>query len=643
MDLSIVIVNYNVKHFLEQCLISVEKAIKKIDAEIFVVDNNSVDGSVKLIKEKFPNVSLIENKENTGFSKANNQAINISKGKYVLLLNPDTVVEEDTFLKCIYFMNQNENAGALGVKMIDGKGNFLPESKRGLPTPAVAFYKIFGLSRLFPKSKKMGKYHLGFLSKEENNKIDVLSGAFMFLRKKVLDKIGLLDEEFFMYGEDIDLSYRVTLAGYDNYYFSETSIIHYKGESTKKGSINYVFVFYNAMIIFAKKHFSKKNAKTFSLLINWAIYFRALIALIQRFFLRWSISIFDFLIQALFIFIFSNFYQDFTNVNFPENTLYFMIAFYSLTLTLVSRSFGTHHPPFKFNTILKSTAIGGIILLAFYALLPKSFQFSRLVIVVSSLLFIVSSVSIRLFYQWLKIGLFKNFQRNKGRIAIIGSSKEIARIKVLIEKLKPNNKIYKVSTFEQQNTKDFDINIIQLDEFIRVKKIEEVIFCAKDISSHEIIKAMSTISIKRNIEFKISPEKSQFIIGSNTIHTEMDMYTTKMNNINSPENIRKKRTFDLYISIPILLFSPLILILSSKRWIVLKNIFPVILGTKTWIGYAKNQNNVKLPIIKKNVLNININNLNENQDYLDKMNIIYAKDYSVSTDLTLLIKKVFSK
>ena len=643
MELSIVIVNYNVKHFLEQCLISVEKATEKIEAEVFVVDNNSVDGSVKLIKEKFPNVSLIENKENTGFSKANNQAIHISKGKYILLLNPDTVVEEDTFSKCINFMNQNENAGALGVKMIDGKGNFLPESKRGLPTPAVAFYKIFGLSRLFPKSKKMGKYHLGFLSKEENNKIDVLSGAFMFLRKKVLDKIGLLDEEFFMYGEDIDLSYRVTLAGYDNYYFSETSIIHYKGESTKKGSINYVFVFYNAMIIFAKKHFSKKNAKTFSLLINWAIYFRAFIALIQRFFSRWSISIFDFLIQALFIFIFSHFYQEFNEVKFPENTLYLMIPFYSLTLTLVSRSFGTHHPPFKFNTILKSSAIGGIILLASYALLPKSFQFSRLVIVVSSLLFIVSSVSIRLLFQWLKIGLFKNFQRNKGRIAIIGSSSEIDRIKVLIEKLRPNNKIYKVSTFEQENTKYFDINIVQLDEFIRVKKIEEVIFCAKDISSHEIIKAMSTISIKRNIEFKISPEKSQFIIGSNTIHTEMDMYTTKMNNINSPNNIRKKRTFDLYISIPILLFSPLILILSRKRWIVLKNIFPVILGAKTWIGYAKNQNNVKLPIIKKNVLNININNLNENQDYLDKMNIIYAKDYSVSTDLTMLIKKVFSK
>jgi O-antigen biosynthesis protein len=636
-------VNYNVKHFLEQCLISVEKATEKINAEIFVVDNNSVDGSVKLIKEKFPKICLIDNKENTGFSKANNQAINLSKGKYVLLLNPDTVVEEDTFLKCINFMNKNENTGALGVKMIDGKGNFLPESKRGLPTPAVAFYKIFGLSRLFPKSKKMGKYHLGYLSKEENNKIDVLSGAFMFLRKKVLDEVGLLDEAFFMYGEDIDLSYRVTLAGYDNYYFSETSIIHYKGESTKKGSINYVFVFYNAMIIFAKKHFSKKNAKTFSILINWAIYFRAFIALIERFISRWSISIFDFLILAQLIFIFSKFYQDLTTVKFPENTIFLMIPFYSLILTLVSRSFGTHHPPFKFNNILKSSAIGGIILLASYALLPKSIQFSRVVIIVSSILFLVSSISIRLMYRWLKIGLFKNYQRNKGRVAIIGSIDEISRIKVLIEKIRPNNKIYKVSSVEQGNIKDFDINIYQLDEFIRIKKIEEVIFCAKDISSHEIIRAMSTISNKRNIEFKISPEKSQFIIGSNTIHTEMDMYTTKMNNINSPNNIRKKRTFDLYITIPIILFSPLILILSRKRWIVIKNIFPVIFGSKTWIGYAKNKDNVKLPNIKKNVFNININNSNENQDYLDKMNIIYAKDYSVSTDLTMLFKKVLSK
>ena len=642
MDISIIIVNYNVKHFLEQCLLSVEKAIKQIEAEVFVVDNNSVDGSVQLVKDKFPNISLIENKENTGFSKANNQAIHLSKGKYILLLNPDTVVEEDTFSKCIAFMNQHENAGALGVKMIDGKGNFLPESKRGLPTPAVAFYKIFGLSTLFPRSKKMGKYHLGYLSKNENHKIDVLSGAFMFLRKSVLDKIGVLDESFFMYGEDIDLSYRVKLAGYDNYYFSETSIIHYKGESTKKGSINYVFVFYNAMIIFAKKHFSEKNAKTFSFLINLAIYIRAFIALVQRFILRWSITIFDFLILSQLIFLFSKFYQEYTKVHFPEDTIFLMIPFYSLVLTLVSRSFGTHHPPFKFSNLLKSGAIGGIILLASYALFPKTIQFSRTVILVSSVLFIISSVSIRLLFRLFKIGLYNKHQNTKGRIAIVGSKQETSRIESLIDKIRANHKIYKVSNSEL-NIHDLDININQLNEFIRIKRIDEVIFCAKSMSSHEIIRAMSSISTKKNIEFKISPEKSQFIIGSNSIHSEMDMYTTKMNNINSQNNLIKKRTFDLYISVAILFLSPLILILSPKRWIILKNVFHVIFGSKTWIGYVKSGNNLKLPQIKENVFDINNNYNLDNQDYLDKINIIYAKDYSVSNDFTMLIKKVISK
>ena len=194
MKLSVIIVNYNVEHFLEQCLLSVQKASKGIEVEVFVVDNNSIDGSINMIKEKFPEVIMIVNNENVGFSKANNQAIRLAIGELVLLLNPDTIVEEDTFKKCIQFMENNENAGGLGVKMIDGKGKFLPESKRGLPTPSVAFYKIFGLSALFPRSKKMGQYHLGYLSKDENHEIQILSGAFMLIKKKVLDKIGLLDE-----------------------------------------------------------------------------------------------------------------------------------------------------------------------------------------------------------------------------------------------------------------------------------------------------------------------------------------------------------------------------------------------------------------------------------------------------------------
>ena len=286
MDLSIVIVNYNVKYFLEQCLHSVKQAIEHIHAEVFVVDNNSVDGSVAEIRVKFPWVQLIENRENLGFSRANNQAIRLAKGKYILLLNPDTVVEEVTFRKCIDFMESHPDAGAVGVKMIDGKGAFLPESKRSLPTPMVSFYKMFGFSSLFPRSRRFGKYHLGYLDPEETHEVEVLAGAFMFLRKEVLDRTGPLDETFFMYGEDIDLSYRITKAGYRNYYYPGTTIIHYKGESTKKGSLNYVKMFYQAMIIFARKHFSSRKARTFSKLINLAIYFRAALSLAKRFLQR---------------------------------------------------------------------------------------------------------------------------------------------------------------------------------------------------------------------------------------------------------------------------------------------------------------------------------------------------------------------
>ena len=256
MKVSIVIVNYNVRDFLEQCLRSVFRATGGIDSEVFVVDNHSVDGSQAMVRDKFPQVNLIENHQNLGFSKANNQALRLVKGEYVLVLNPDTLLEEETIRKCIFFMDSHPEAGALGVKMINGKGKFLPESKRALPTPAVAFYKMFGLAKLFPKSQKFGKYHLSYLDKDKIHSVEILCGAFMFIRKEALNKAGLFDEDFFMYGEDIDLSYRLIKAGYLNYYFPESTIIHYKGESTRKSSVNYVLMFYKAMLVFTGKHFS---------------------------------------------------------------------------------------------------------------------------------------------------------------------------------------------------------------------------------------------------------------------------------------------------------------------------------------------------------------------------------------------------
>lgn len=285
MDLSVIIVSYNVKYFLEQCLVSVLNASEGIDCEIFVVDNNSTDDSCSMVKNKFQGINLIVNHTNRGFSAANNQAIKIAKGKFILILNPDTIVEEDTFHKCIEFMVDHPDAGSLGVRMIDGSGRFLPESKRGIPYPATAFCKMIGLSYLFPKSKLFNKYHLGYLNESKTNKVDVISGAFMFLRKEAVHKTGLLDEDYFMYGEDIDYSYRLLKAGFSNYYFPGTTITHFKGQSTSKTDIKVTLAFYRAMLIFVQKHLKDGNSNILVFLIKVAIFFRATLSVIKRVFL----------------------------------------------------------------------------------------------------------------------------------------------------------------------------------------------------------------------------------------------------------------------------------------------------------------------------------------------------------------------
>jgi GT2 family glycosyltransferase len=261
MQLSIIIVNYNVKYFLEHCLLSVVKACKNIDAEILVVDNNSTDGSKAYLSPKFPMVQFFWNIDNPGFGKANNSVLDKTKGDYVLFLNPDTIVPEDCFTNCIAFFEKNTDCGALGVRMIDGAGNFLKESKRSLPSATAGFYKMTGLADLFPTSKIFASYYAGHVAESANAKVDVLAGAFMMLSKKAIDITQGFDESFFMYGEDIDLSYRIQKAGLNNYYVGDTTIIHFKGESTKKLSPNYVTHFYGAMNRFVNKHYSNNSIK----------------------------------------------------------------------------------------------------------------------------------------------------------------------------------------------------------------------------------------------------------------------------------------------------------------------------------------------------------------------------------------------
>ena len=269
--LTVVIVSYNVRAYLEQCIVSVQRAAEGIDYEIYVVDNDSQDDSVPYLRKRFgQHITLIESPHNLGFARANNIAIRQTQSEYVLLLNPDTFIAEDSLNQVLGFMDEHPKAGGVGVKMHNADGTVARESRRGLPTPWVSLLKMFG---------RPGRYYLSHLSWDEPGQIEVMSGAFCMLRRKVLDEVGLLDEDFFMYGEDIDLSYRILRGGYENWYVP-ASIVHYKGESTQKSSYRYVHVFYQAMLIFFRKHYGHLSLFV-TLPIKLAIYFRAFIALMQ--------------------------------------------------------------------------------------------------------------------------------------------------------------------------------------------------------------------------------------------------------------------------------------------------------------------------------------------------------------------------
>lgn len=516
MKLSIIIVNYNVSHFLRQCLLSVYEAIQPIDTEIFVVDNNSVDDSVKMVQTEFPGVKLIVNEQNTGFSKANNIAIKESKGDYVLLLNPDTLVEKNAFIDCIHYMDENQEIGSLGVKMINGKGEFLPESKRALPIPSVAFYKIFGLSKLFPNSKKFGSYHLTYLDNDQIHEVDVLSGAYMMLRKSVLDQIGYLDEDFFMYGEDVDLSFRVTKAGYKNIYFPKTRIIHYKGESTKKGSINYVVVFYRAMQIFVKKHFAQKNAILFSSIISFAIWFRASMAILKRVFQQLLLPFLDFTVVYAGMLLLAKYWEQKVLISpYPDIYRYLFIPLYIILWIISITVTKGYKKPFSLQKTNRGIIIGTIGILIFYSLLPETSRYSRAIIVLGAMWATVAMNSIRYILHKLKIKQFYLGSDTTRKILIIGDSEETHRVSYLAQL--NDKKPEAIDTIS-------DLDISEPDVFKKIKnhKYSEIIFCTKSIEIKKVIDIIYNLK-EQNLEFKTAPAGSNVLISSQEIRIPVSL------------------------------------------------------------------------------------------------------------------------
>ncbi len=641
VDISVVIVNYNVKHFIEQCLHSVYKAAKNFTIEVFVVDNNSVDGSCPLIKQKFPQVKLIENKDNAGFSKANNQAIHQSNGKYVLILNPDTVLQENTLQVCFGFMEEHPEAGSSTVMMIDGKGNFLPESKRGLPTPRVSFFKIFGLTALFPKSKIFGRYYLGHLSKEKNAEIEILPGAYMFVKKETFDKVGAFDENFFMYGEDIDLSYRIIKGGYKNYYIADTKIIHYKGESTKKGSFNYVLIFYTAMIIFAKKHFAKKNAQLYIFFINLAIYLRAFLSLLKRIWVKTILPILDIGITYLGLFLFIPLWgkHHFSEPDYyPPDFLYVVVPSYVLVWFFAILLSGGYSQPIKPLKVFRGIIAGTFFILMGYALLPESMRYSRILIIFGGIWALFGALLIRglfslLNFSWLKI----NFLEANKKILIVANIDESRRIVNIIQHADIKSDIVGRIAIDN-NTQDSIGKIEQLEEVVRVNKIDEIVFGSESMESEHIIQHMLKFS-NQNVDFKIAPPESFSIIGSNSINTAGELYTVNIESIGKPINKIKKRLFDVSSGIIFFILSPILVLLNKKGFF--KRLFLVIIGKKTWVGYIQNDNNIKnLPPLKEAILQLPVITLNTGYKDLNpsKINIAYAKNYRFFTDFKILLQ-----
>lgn len=647
--LSIIIVNYNVKYFLEQALHSVRKAIQNIPAEIIVVDNASSDGSNQMVRQRFPEVQLIANTDNVGFSKANNQGIRIAKGEYILLLNPDTLVQEDTFDKTIGFMDEHPDAGSLGVKMLDGKGNFLPESKRSLPTPSVSFFKIFGFSALFPRSKVFGKYHLGYLSDDEVHEVDVLAGAFMLMRKSVLDEVGLLDEAFFMYGEDIDLSYRIQQGGYKNYYYPHTRIIHYKGESTKKGSLNYVRIFYNAMIIFAKKHFSSQQAWFYSFFIQIAVFLRAIVALFVGFFKKIFLPLLDAGILYLGMYGIKEFWAtQVKNVDtyYPLEYMLYVVPAYIL-IWLISVFFnGGYDKPIKIFRVVRGLAIGTIIIAALYGFLPDDYRFSRAMILLGGMWAVVAMPVLRFVVQLIsRDKAFVEGDETDKKVAIAGSVEESKRALSLLNQSGMDFRfIGFIITDEAGPTEENEVlgTADQVVDICEIYDLEEIVFCSRDIATQDIISAM--VEIGPQVNYKVIPEKGMSIVGSNSKNTAGDLYAIDVNlSINTVANRRNKRLFDFAISALFILFWPFIMAFQHNRISFVKNCLEVFYAKRSWVGYAtaKEQSSAfSLPKIKPGVLDPThaLRGVSLDDKTKARLNLLYAKDYTVSKDWTILLK-----
>ncbi len=680
IKISIIIVNYNVKDFLEQALISIKRSLKDIPSEIFVVDNDSSDESVPMLKERFPEVILIENKVNSGFSAANNLAIKKAKGEFVVLINPDTVVQEDTFVKLLEFFEKNPQASAATCKILNPDGTFSVDSRHSIPTPMTAFWKLIGFNRLFPKSKLFARYNLTFLSENDIHKVEAISGSFMMIRREMVDKVGLLDERFFMYCEDIDYCHRINNAGGEIYYVPTSQIIHYKGESTKKNNIDYVYNFNKSLYLFYKKHYQKKYITPIKWLILLGVIIRGLLIFIKNNFKQYFPIIFDLIVLNLSIFI--SFYVRFKikgRFNFDNYlSYYYMINIISsFVFFFASLSFeGITKYKFSFSRLFKANMVT-MIFVTFLTFFFRDYAFSRIIILLSTLL----SFALMALWRLTLLYFRKRFDFNVDdtlfmrRALIVGSDSEAENLlKKISSRGYSDFEILGIVSADKEKVggtvSGFHIitSLDQLPEYIRLNKVNTVIFSTHEIPFAKILETMVKVN-NANIEFKMAPEHLEYMIGKSHIDRFEDVELMDLEYAYGKlYNRVVKRISDILLSsLLLILMLPLLPFLLLKAANIRKiemdvckllwynsesilrfylNLFNVLRGCISFVGapiVATDDKSKGKYSYKPGITGIV--QLNRIADFTasEKLEMYYLKNHSLTLDLKIMLKALLKK
>jgi len=658
LDLSVIIVNYNVKEFLQNLLYSVEKASTNITKEIIVVDNASDDGSAKVIKEKFSSVKLIKNQSNVGFGIANNQALKMASGEFLLLINPDAVVSEDTFDKMISFFKKNPDVGLAGCKILNPDGTLQLACRRSFPGPWTSFCKVTGLSNLFPSSKLFARYNLTYLNFDQTYEVDAISGSFMMMRREVYEKVGGFDEHFFMYGEDLDLSYRIKQAGYKVFYVHSTQIIHYKGESTRRSNLDETKVFYEAMHLFVKKHFS--SSFIVEVILRSAIVVRSVLAFLGKRKLSILSALMDFVLFDLCLLLAERIYVNYSDwLGFQP---YHYMIIYTLPAFLhvfISSIVGVY----KRDTLSVSrniiSVVTSFIILTSATFFFKQFAYSRAVVLITYLLLIFITSFWRIFLKlFFRIGVNIDDIR-KRKTLIVGINSHAIQV---AEKLKSKRTDYRnVAGLIGKSHGDlgkmisgFEVigSLENIKRIIGEYKISEVIFSSEELSYGEM---MSVVANNQNetVEFKISGTGLDFIIGKTSVSMVDDIPLIDVQyNISNPVLKVIKRLFDLIIGLFVLFFIyPFIYFISKLgkkktefRSFIL-SIPEVVTGKLSFVGPNKNQTDKNIYLGKKGLTGYWYIDSTAGTES-DKLDFYYAKNQNIWLDLEILgrsLNKMWNK